>query len=353
MSLWRFQRGRDNSQLIQAETVESHVHYHTGLQKSEVESICTSLVRAEFAMYSAHAQALIESRVSEFIENYLYEQTARSPESLASLMRPSMQRAIRSAQIEFATSGDTELGSVLVDLLVDLSSEEDRTTKSISLTDAISVAPKLTQGQLNSLSVILVLKLTNFNQWSSLPDMYSAFRTHLVPLVGVLADGGLPYRHMQGVGAGWISLGSTESLENLILKKYPGFFTHGLPISELPEEFPGGVDLLVPALRDSNAKQLKIFSASALNILAAPGTKLHPHLEVLQAVQRMRLYSPEEVQQDLVAHLPELKKLFEVWSSSNIGDFDLTTVGIALGHANWRARTDSALPFDVYVPSTV
>lgn len=46
--------------------------------------------------------------------------------------------------------------------------------------------------------------------------------------------------------------------------------------------------------------------------------------------------SDEEIRRIVVEKRPYMAKLFDKWKESNLGQFSLTSVGIAIGHSNVR-----------------
>lgn len=56
-----------------------------------------------------------------------------------------------------------------------------------------------------------------------------------------------------------------------------------------------------------------------------------------------------EVRDYIVGARPGLQKLFDVWKNSRMSKMTLTTVGIAVAHANFRRRTGEQLDLDIWV----
>ena len=56
-----------------------------------------------------------------------------------------------------------------------------------------------------------------------------------------------------------------------------------------------------------------------------------------------------EVKEYILSARPGLQNLFDVWNGSSMSKMTLTTVGIAIAHANFRRRTGQQLDLDVWV----
>jgi hypothetical protein len=59
--------------------------------------------------------------------------------------------------------------------------------------------------------------------------------------------------------------------------------------------------------------------------------------------------NPNEVKDYIVGARPGLQKLFDAWENSQLSKMTLTTVGIAVAHANFRRRTGQQLDLDIWV----
>jgi hypothetical protein len=58
---------------------------------------------------------------------------------------------------------------------------------------------------------------------------------------------------------------------------------------------------------------------------------------------------PNEIRDDLLSHIPSLAELFNKWDSVGLSDFQLTAVGIAIGHAFQRRIVSESTPLDVFL----
>ncbi|MEU1210781.1 LPO_1073/Vpar_1526 family protein [Nocardia sp. NPDC005825] len=309
---------------------------------SEVVRICTEVMRPEFEKFQSTARGVVEQRAFELLENYMFRQMDRAPEFADSLKQPRMQRALQSAQIEYATSGDADLGSVLVDLVVDLSMQSGRTSYAISVAEAINVAPKLTEAQMNALSVIFCLKLFPFN-WSTPEKMYHGFREWILPFLHELPAGAVDYRHMQGLGVGWLELVDRPSLASILVDRYPGLFTYGVPVDNVPNEIFDIDGAIVDSVRTPGRKQIATLASTNWKITLESGKFSEIEIKALNDLMIANLLTEAEVETDLVGNVPELAKLFEVWRSTNISDIELSTIGLVIANANLRSRVEAAI----------
>ncbi|MFF0500856.1 LPO_1073/Vpar_1526 family protein [Nocardia aobensis] len=334
--IWRSQRTRDNATQMQAQNIHNETNNYYGPSLPEVERLCKDLVKAEFDRYSLEARETIDARVQEFSENFLFEMNARDSARLETLKEPFMQRALRSAEIEFATTGNIDLGAVLVDILFELAGKNERDIESISLTEAIYVAPKLTSQQLDVLTVLLLIKYLTFN-YPSVGKMYEGLRANLRPFVSNLPKGALDFRHMQAVGVGWMGLTKRDPVQ-ILNEKYLGLFTRGFELDELDESFPGRDGFLVKALRDQSKWQMPMISPEFIKDMIPPESPLYAYRDAIEKSMKLHQLPIEEIRSEVASDVPEFLNVIDAWDASEIGEFELTSVGIMIASAHFRSR---------------
>ena len=82
-----------------------------------LRSVALDVFRANFLELQGVAADVASERAVAITESFLAQLQARAPEYVQSAADPDMQRAIFSAQREFACSGEQDLEEALVDLL--------------------------------------------------------------------------------------------------------------------------------------------------------------------------------------------------------------------------------------------
>ncbi|MGW6334111.1 LPO_1073/Vpar_1526 family protein [Nocardia rhamnosiphila] len=326
------QSGGDNSRQVQAR----NVYINEGVKPDEVVRICTELMRTEFEKYTATARQVVEERAQEFLENYMHRQTTVAPDSVSSMEQPYMQRALQQAQVEYVSSGDFNLGSLLVDLVVELSQKKQRSTHATALQDALTMAPRLTTQQMNALTVTMLVRVLIFH-WSSPNQALSTFRSHFVPF-GDLPSTGPDFRHIQGIGAAWLGFGGRKSFAESLIEIYPGLFTDGFSPSELPSRLVG---LTIP-VPDSNLVKFANSSVSQLEgTLKAIGVD-DTTVEMALALQRKGARSADFVTDAILENVPEMSNLMSDWPP--LSSFELSATGMVIGDAHMRSRVSGNPP---------
>ena len=59
--------------------------------------------------------------------------------------------------------------------------------------------------------------------------------------------------------------------------------------------------------------------------------------------------TPDEIKSDLKTMHPCMEKLFDVWDNSHMKNMSLTSVGIAIGHANIRRVTKETDNLSIWI----
>jgi hypothetical protein len=150
-SLKQSQSAGDHSTNIQAGTVEIHQH---GLTSEQARQIALDVFKANALELAGIARDLFETRGREFIDRYLEKVQRQRPEALDCFCDPDMLFTVFTAQRDYARTGRTDLEALLVELLIQRSGSGD--LRQIVLNEAIAVASKLTEQQLDVLSFLLI-----------------------------------------------------------------------------------------------------------------------------------------------------------------------------------------------------
>jgi hypothetical protein len=107
--------------------------------------------------------------------------------------------------------------------------------------------------------------------------------------------------------------------------------------------------LIMPCIRDSSRLQLTAMHEHEVQLVAASAGLPDLSASLLPLLRRGAM-TPQEVRDDVVANVPEARRLFEVWDTTMLGRLTLTTVGTAIGHAYWRRVTGGSASLAIWIP---
>lgn len=287
----------DQSTNIQARSVAIHQHNYYSPKPDEVKQELTALFEANFLRLQSLARTTAEERATAITERFLSELMSRNQAGLAAAQDPDVQAAIFTAQRDYARSGRDDLEQVLVDLLVERATATDLAR--IVLNEAITVAPKLTEAQLDTLSLILVFVHCpplgqSFDRWSDLAEYLNC---NVGPFINEALKSDATFSHLKYTGC--ISMDSSGMTM----------------LSRITQRF-GGSGHLSPTWHEGRPLPGQVSYFDSLRTI-------EPRLNILD---------------EIYAH-----------GSSPLDIVQLTTVGIALANANLRRRTGQAFDLATWI----
>lgn len=317
-----------------------------GITYSEARQIALDTFRANFYKLVEDAKELVDARVEEVTEKILRRLESESQNGLHKAARdPGFIDSMLCVQKEYAKSGDENLGDLLVDLLVDRSNQDQRTLHQIVLNESIHTAPKLTEGQLAILALVFLFKYTGYDCSLERSEMGKYF-DHIAPFVDKVAAGYHNYQHLQFCGCATIpssGFQTTRSLESIIKKNFQGLFQSGIEPSRLetaglsvsPEE----LGIFGKCAADTSKFQINAINETHLTALLkargiTPSDPYPNHERIVGLFNESTINDYEAIKKICAEVRPYMSSVFDMWQNSIMGQVELTSVGMAIGHAN-------------------
>jgi hypothetical protein len=324
---------------------------HTGLSYTEVRDVALDVFKANFYQLAGVAKQTAEARAEEITEKFLSKLQKENPTGLEKSLDPDFQCALFTVQREYARIGDKDLGDLLVDLLVDRSKQEQRDILQIVLNESLITAPKLTESQLAVLSVIFYFKYTQ----NLGIDSHKAFGEHLdkfvLPFASKVVKNAPCYQHLEFSGCGSNGIGGLL-LENLLGRVYQGLFLKGFEQTEISgRSISIGHDsrFFIPCLNNPSKVQVGAINKTALNKKLEDFTIPPEDQAKITALFDVGKMGDKEIREKCISIRPYLSDLFESWSGSLMKNFNLTSVGIAIGHANIKRLTGEFSDLSIWI----
>jgi hypothetical protein len=318
----------------------------------EAKQIALEVFKNNAVQLAEIAREAGRKRAEELTDDFLKVLQERNPEGVKKAIEPDFQLALLDAQRAYARTGDRDLSRVLIDLLVSRSAEKTRSLREIVLTESLQVIPRLTIQQINTISVVFILKHTRNFQVTSLDALKAWFGRVVQPFVSSLTKADTCYQHLAYSGAATIELTSAR-LGMILRENYPGLFSTGYPIEEYQKQikaYPGFEDLLVPAFHAPNNVQLApLFEEQTRQRLDA----IHVPKPVQDELWKKHLNSRKsegDVETHASDNIPGFRELLDVWAGSSLRSLSLTSVGVAIGHGNFVHITGERAPLSIWIP---
>jgi hypothetical protein len=338
------------------------VHVQVGVTAAEARDIALDVFNANFLTLSGVAKETARDRAERITSEYLEKLQTSNPAALSSVQDPDMLQAIYTAQKGFACSGEEDLERTLVDLLVDRSGQQERDLKTLVLNQAIECLSKLTVGQRKAIAVSFLVRFTRYAGPLFLPVFYRWLADDYVPFIDIASNKWTDYRYAQSTGVGAVTQFTLE-LEDAFWQRFCGLFTKGFTLDRAQDQLSTRLEdheihdyiqdqsVFIPCIRNAEMLQINAVSMDDVKELqAAKGLEPRPGnagpLETLCLYGRMM---KTEIRQDVVAQIPSMARLFDHWNTSGLANFDLTAIGIAIGHAYWRRMTGATAPLEIWL----
>lgn len=324
---------------------------NTGLSYSDVREVALDVFRANFFELSGIAKDTARARAEQVTEEFLSKLEKENPNGLGKANDPDFQYALFTVQREYARTGDKDLGDLLVDLLVDRSKQEQRDILQIVLNESLNTAPKLTDNQLAALAMVFLFKYTqNFGVGNH--EMLGQYLDkHVAPFGPKLLKNMAGYQHLEFCGCGSIGLG-TMNLETILGKTYQGQFLKGFDPKEISErDISIGNDprFFIPCLNDRSRTQVRANSKEGLEKMFESLNVLADDRSKILALFDLNKMSDSEIKTKCIEIRPYMADVFDTWSGSAIAQFTLTSVGIAIGHANIKRLVGEFADLSIWI----
>lgn len=324
---------------------------NAGLSYSEVRGLALDVFRANFCELAGTAKEIAKSRAEEITEAFLKKLVDENPMGLAKSRDPDFQYALFTVQKEYARCGDKELGDLLVDLLVDRSKQDKRNILQIVLNESLITATKLTESHLASLSIIFLFAYVKYTGTRSHEQFGDFLDRYVLPFSSKLANNHSAYQHLEFSGCGSIGMGQI-SLEKTIGASYQGLFFKGFDEIELHSRGIGmGRDprFFVPCLNEATKLQVAALNKEELDYSLKAASISEDVQQKLLALFEVGKMSEEEIKQKTVSIRPYMSDVYSAWAASSMKSFRLTSVGMAIGHANIKRFTGEFADLSLWI----
>ena len=341
------QKGGNQSTNIQAETVTiSH-----GVSYDEARSIALDVFQNNFMKLSEKAYEIARRRAEEITEKFLSNLQENNERGIERAEDPDLQHALFNVQKDFARIGDRELGDLLVDLLVDRTKQNNRSILQIVLNEALLVAPKLTKDQLATLSVIFIFRNCLLKNMGTIELFGKFLDDFLSPFIEVLTKNSPCYQHLEFTGCGSISVGST-SIQKILRSQYSGLFSKGFTQDDIQKRnilTPNDSPIFIKCLHDDSKLQMNAISEDNLRTIATSLKIEEEEVNKLLGLHKNFVMSEQEIKDFLIEFRPYMRKVFDVWEGSFMKNLSLTSVGIAIAHANIKRQIGEFTDLSIWI----
>ena len=315
---------------------------HNGIDITELEKVIQAQSSSVVLMAAFAAREAAQERVDELMPKIIERITSQHDSSPEALKDPDFHYALLKAEQAYARSGEENVGDILVDLIGRRATQGKRTRLALTLNDSIERVSALTSNEFAILSLVYILRYTRSSTITTYEKFIEWAESHVLPYINDLPDHNNSIQYLDAQSCGRISLNSAN-LHRVIVQKYPGVFSKGFDskiiLATIPEEHKSilyDTELFIPCFHDTEKLQV---AAHEKNVLLEFSRKKQIPDTVIDSIWahfESTFMSQEEMIKLIGERLPGFITLDELWKKCQLSNFELNTVGIAIGHANAR-----------------
>jgi hypothetical protein len=342
------QNSGDSSTNLQGENITI---INQGISYIDAKEIALDVFKSNFLQLSQTAAQTARERAEEITNHFLEEVQPRHPDKLGLMNNPAMLSALYSAQKEYAKSGDSEIEEILVDLLVDRLVEEKRSIRQLVLNESLDIVTKLTDKQLDALTVAFIITRTRNLTIKNLHNLKKYLEQYIYPFVSNISIERSCYEHLVYTGCASLTI-IRKQIENIFRDTYKGMFCKGFTKEEFDIKMGDSKlynQLIIPCFHDQSKYQLGYNDEEALQKVCDSNKYSSEVVDKLKTFLNNFLMNQAEVKSYLESLDPMMIKLFDVWSKSSLSLLELTSVGIAIAQANFRRKTKIHFDLSIWI----
>jgi hypothetical protein len=311
-----------------------------GLSPEDMQKILEAL-GTQLTTYTAIAREIVDARLANFKEQLIEKFVDAGTANSMAFMDPDFQYALTRAQHAYARSGDEGVRDILIDLIAARSKQTDRSRLSMTLNDGVEKAAVLTKNEFAELSLSYLIRYVNLDA-VTLPSFGARLSQFVSPLLPDISTENASYQYIEAQSCGSIGFGFDQvTLIQALRSNYFGLFSTGFERANLERFFAEDRieqmqtdKLIIPCPFDPT--KLQVNAANKGRFDEREDVRVLPknEQENLWSIFDSTVWNGEAFLENVERVYPEIRKLNSLWDDTPLKNLTLTTIGIALGHAN-------------------
>lgn len=325
-----------------------------GVSVAEARQIALDVFKANFYEFSEKAARKALERAEEITDNFIEHFYSKIPHLEEKLQEPSVQSTMFNTQKEYAKTGDKDLKEQLLDLLIQRIDSEERSLKQIVLDEAITIIPKLTQDQINILTLVFSAVYYNHRDILNLPSLINFLNNKLLCFYPQTGPSYSFFTHLQFTGCCTLLSegGSYKPFDEIFKTRYKAFFTKGFTEAEFASEFGEESSKLRPLIIRCIQNPIAI-QFNPLNDEVFKARINDQNLGQLgnRAMKFQNKFAMNK--QEIIRFLNSQNGLFEKfladWKEKDFKTIRPTSVGFAIAILNYNRVTGDNIPVESFL----
>ncbi|MCY7977453.1 hypothetical protein P8843_07030 [Bacillus inaquosorum] len=225
------QQGGNHSTNVQGETV----HIHSGITIADAKEIANDVFEKNMYKLTSIAETTAKERADFLVSNMLskIDQEAEKEKLIEKFSDPDIQYILYTSQKNFARSGDRDLGEVLSNLFIERLKSGEGDFKKLIMNEAIEIVPRLTNKQIEILTLNYTITQMKFNGLSSLDDYRNMFYEIINPFIPSEVPAANDCVHLDFCRVAKLDMGYRTFISECTKNAYPEIFPQGLSEGEM------------------------------------------------------------------------------------------------------------------------
>ena len=337
------QSNGDNSFNQQAKEINNY-----GISYQDAKDIAIDVFKNNFLRLTEESNELIMARVNKLLDDFLMQLKKDNENGIIECKNPDFQYVLYEASKNYARSGEAKEEELLVNLLVERTKQTSRNLLQIVLDESVSVVQKLTQEQINILSVLFVLKNTRVVNPSNIDEVFANYRNLIIPLTKIISDNYTNVQHLTYTSCGTESIGSRTIVQGL-RQQYPGLLSKGFS-KELFDQQNIPEEISKQVIKKENDKfYIKFITENELEEYFEDKLVDTEILTKLKQLLKNYVLGEQEIKDKLKIEFPELLYFSEVYEKAHLDRFNLSSVGICIGYANIKMNDPTFTDLSIWI----
>ncbi|MDX3911765.1 MAG: hypothetical protein QHC67_18495 [Sphingobium sp.] len=171
----------------------------------------------------------------------------------------------------------------------------------------------------------------------NLPLMYSVLNERINPYIDNISRSHSSYTYLEAQRCATVSIGE-RNLRDILGEEYPAFFTGGFLAAQLGVHsgYAENPALFLPAVHNPAHVQANATDKETWDQVSKTNGLPDDVRETAWNLTISARLSQDEIIEKFSPHVPRLSDAFDAWQETPLKNLQLTTVGIAIGHAHAR-----------------
>ncbi|MEW7986494.1 MAG: LPO_1073/Vpar_1526 family protein [Candidatus Thiodiazotropha endolucinida] len=356
------QKGGDNSENLQA-AGNITKNYYIGASKDEVKQIALQVFETNFYKLTNEAHSIAFQRAEEITNKIIHRLWQKLPSGFNAASDPDFQYILYSAQRDFARTGDRNIGDLLVDLIIERCKSPDRSIRQIICDEALEILPKISQEMINILGIVFFFRhyygettidKSSISRYPNIEEtsLSKHLNKYVMPFGIPIYAGYYLYKHLETTSCCTFTEQREKSLVEIIKGRLQGYFQAGFTQDEIDET---GLSkdmqkrLIIPCLNDTNKLQVNAVSLIQLSLKKSELNLTKEDKSAIDFLFENRTLYDSDIMTKCANSAPYMKNIFELWSQTELGKVNLTSNGIAIGHASLKKHVEDIPDLEYWI----